>query len=88
MIDRGKSNWEGTCPEGEYWFVEVELDRFSDIEPHVVSLFVKYDENRANPESTIHDALATLTPEQAREVAQTLVRTADAVERANRRASL
>lgn len=72
------NRWEGS--EGsDTWRVEIEHDRFSTDAPMVVSLWI---EGEAEDEGKF-DALATATPDQAREMAAALILYAGYAEEAN-----
>jgi chemotaxis protein CheY-P-specific phosphatase CheC len=67
------SKWEGET-DNEKWTLIVETDCFSCGEPHVVVLDTEQDSEERG------SVLLLLTPEQAREVANTLLREATAAE--------
>ncbi len=67
------AKWEGET-DNEKWTLIVEIDCFDDDEPFVVVLDAKQESER------IGSVLLLLTPEQAREVANTLLREADSAE--------
>jgi hypothetical protein len=66
--------WTGPLDSGDVrWGVDVDHDKFSDNEPHVVCVELFESDKR-------EQYLATLTPEQAREVAAALVKNAGVVQ--------
>lgn len=67
--------WAGKTDDGERWVLQIEHDRFSMTEPHVVTLYTRNDDGR--------DVLIWATPEQAREMAEALRTYADMAEGAN-----
>lgn len=69
--------WEGS-DEIESWKVEIETDCFDEGRGLEVVLWVEVDEGSGA--MNVRDALATPTPQQAREIADELRRCADLVE--------
>lgn len=64
----------------ESWKVEIEVDRFADGEPFVVSVYTQHHDDTDD-----HTTLCTPSPEQARLMAAALCAVADEAERANER---
>lgn len=71
--------WDGGDPDGDNWCLEIEVDRFKQDAPLVVSIWVEGEEE----DGVRFDSLVTATPEQAREMAATLIACADSAERQN-----
>lgn len=69
------SKWEGET-DNEKWNLIVEIDCFDDDEPFVVVLDVEQEQESERSSSV----LLPLTPQQAREVANTLLREATSAE--------
>lgn len=67
------TEWEGET-DNEKWALIVETDCFSYDEPHVVVLDAEQESERTG------SVLLLLTPDQAREVAHTLLREATSAE--------
>lgn len=78
------NRWESTAGEDE-WRVEIEADCFADDEPFVVSVWIEGEEGVDGPSERSFQALATPTPEQAREMAAALVLYADLADDANQK---
>jgi hypothetical protein len=70
--------WAGADSEGFAWELEVEHDQMKLGEPHVITVNVWDNDGGQGP--AFRDALAILTPPQAREVAAHLCRSADRAE--------
>lgn len=66
--------WTGNDSEGVYWKVEIDTDLFNDVDPFVVAVFIEESEKGS---AKAESAMATLSPEQARELAASLLREAD-----------
>lgn len=76
--------WAGASSEGDAWTVEVDSDCFSETDPFVVVVDVAY----VGPDgSDSGDAMAMLSPEQAREMAAALLVAANNAEANNVRCS-
>lgn len=67
--------WANKSCEDEWWVLQVEHDRFSMTEPHVVTIYARNDDRK--------DTLVWATPDEAREMADALRLYADYAEKAN-----
>lgn len=74
------NRWESSAGD-DSWRMEIEHDRFKIDEPMVVSVWIEGETRKGEP----FDALATATPEKAREMAAALILYAGYAEEANRK---
>lgn len=71
--------WSGVS-DGEPWEVQIEVDRFTDAEPFVVSIFTKHTDDEGTNET-----IACPSSAQARQMAAQLLGYANQCDRENHR---